>query len=88
MLKITYSGQFKKDIAKAKKQRKDIELLKSIIQLLVENKTLPEKLKDHPLKGNWKGYRDVHINPDWVLIYKTDEKSIRLERIGTHSELF
>lgn len=88
MLEITYSGQFKKDIAKAKKQKKDIELLKSIIQLLVENKTLPNKLKDHSLKGNWKGYRDLHINPDWVLIYKIDEENIRFERIGTHSELF
>lgn len=88
MLNISYSGQFKKDVERAKKQGKDMKKLKHIIELLVEQKSLPIKLQDHPLKGNWKGYRDLHIEPDWLLIYKFGISNIRFERTGTHSEIF
>ncbi len=88
MLTVSYSGQFKKDVGKSKKQGKDVNKLKHIIEMLIDRETLPQRLKDHPLKGNWKNYRDLHIESDWVLIYKIEDTSIHFERTGTHSDLF
>ena len=88
MLAVSYSGQFKKDVEKSKRQGKDVSKLKHIMEMLIDGETLPQRLKDHPLKGNWKNYRDLHIEPDWVLIYKIDDVSIHFERTGTHSDLF
>ena len=90
---IEYSGQFKKDVKIAEKRNKDMEKLKSLLRLMIEsdyfnNPKLQEEYKDHSLKGKWKGYRDAHIEPDWILIYKTDKKILRFERIGSHSDLF
>ncbi len=62
--------------------------LRNVLQLLCSRETVPHKLRDHPLKGNWHGCRDLHIEPDWLLIYKADETSIRFERTGSHSDLF
>jgi mRNA interferase YafQ len=62
--------------------------LRHILHLLVNDDPLPARLRDHPLKGEWKGWRDLHIEPDWLLIYKADATSVRLERTGTHSDLF
>ncbi|WP_163907104.1 type II toxin-antitoxin system YafQ family toxin, partial [Proteus mirabilis] len=72
MRKVSYSGQFKKDLKLAEKRGKDINKLKEIILLLVQGKRLPAQLKDHPLTGNWMPRRDLHIEPDWLLIYKID----------------
>ncbi|EFH8529977.1 type II toxin-antitoxin system mRNA interferase toxin YafQ, partial [Escherichia coli] len=49
---------------------------------------LPAVYKDHPLQGSWKGYRDAHVEPDWILIYKLTDKLLRFERTGTHAALF
>jgi mRNA interferase YafQ len=48
----------------------------------------PARFKDHPLKGEWKSFRDAHIEPDWVLIYKVTDEGLRFERTGTHADLF
>ena len=64
MRTISYSNQFKRDVEKAEKRKKDLSKLKNIIQLLINDESLPVKLKDHPLISNWKGYRDLHIEPD------------------------
>ena len=88
MRSISYSGQFKKDIKKAEKRGKEMTKIKEVIQLLVNNQPLPAQLSDHPLKNNWKNYRDLHIEPDWLLIYRADESSVHFERTGTHSDLF
>jgi len=64
MLNIEYSGQFKRDLKKAKKRKKDLDKIKESIKLLVNEITLPESYLDHPLSGNWKGCRDLHIEPD------------------------
>ncbi|EKY4937501.1 type II toxin-antitoxin system YafQ family toxin [Salmonella enterica] len=57
--------------------------------LLIEDKLpLPAIYKDHPLQGDYKGYRDAHIEPDWLLIYKISDTELRFERTGTHSDLF
>ena len=68
----------------------NLELLDEFIQILLKREKLPEKYHDHPLTGNWHGYRDCHIEPDWVLIYRIDDDALILlaTRTGTHSDLF
>jgi mRNA interferase YafQ len=85
---IVRSTAFKKDVKRAEKRGKDMAKLKAVILLLLEDQLLPERLKDHPLKGDWIGYRDLHIEPDWLLLYKLTEGELRLARTGTHSDLF
>lgn len=86
---IEYSGQFHKDVNKAQKRHKDMGKLKTLISLLINDSLpLPAVYKDHPLQGNYKGYRDAHIEPDWLLIYKITDHLLRFERTGTHSDLF
>lgn len=64
-------------------------LLDEVIEILLEGRQLPEKNKDHALTGNWKGYRECHVEPDWLLVYRIYEKTLvlSLARIGTHSDL-
>ena len=74
------------------KQNRDIAALDSVIEELAVPNTLPEKYLDHPLKGNYKEYRECHIEPDWLLIYgyetlDDDERQLLLVRTGTHSDL-
>lgn len=86
---IEYSGQFQKDVKKARKRRKDMNKLKTLMALLINAELpLPAAYKDHPLQGNYNGYRDAHIEPDWLLIYKITDDLLRFERTGTHSDLF
>ena len=82
------SSQFKRDVKKAAKRGKDLEKLRVLLSLLIQGKPLPSEYQDHLLKGNWKGYRDVHIEPDWLLIYKADDNNLWLARTGTHAEIF
>ena len=88
--KIKTTTQFKKDYKLLKKQNKDIELLKVVIDKLANGETLEPKYKDHDLSGNWKGYRECHILPDWLLIYHKVENTLvlTLTRTGSHSNLF
>lgn len=62
--------------------------LRQVLQWLIDAASLPERLRDHPLRGNWKGWRDLHIEPDWLLIYQADATGVRFERTGTHADLF
>ena len=87
-MKLSQTSQFKKDIKKQLRKGKNQQKLLEAIELLLSENPLPEKNKDHPLKGNWKGRRDCHIEPDWVLIYKISKDELLLERTGTHSDLF
>ncbi|OOE69171.1 type II toxin-antitoxin system mRNA interferase toxin, RelE/StbE family [Salinivibrio kushneri] len=89
MLKLEYSRQFKKDFKKiAKLSIPDVVEVGHVIKQLQLGETLPEKYVDHSLSGNWQNYRDCHVKPDLVLIYKVDDTSLKLARIGAHSELF
>lgn len=63
----TYSSQFRRDVKRLQKKGKDLEKLKKLIEFLLAEIPLPPIYKDHPLKLNWAGYRDAHIEPDWVL---------------------
>ena len=89
-MKITRSKQFKKDYKLAKKQRKDLSLLKNIVKKLSQKEKLPAKVKDHKLTGNLKNYRELALNPDWLLMYQIDEKGqeLKLARLGSHAELY
>lgn len=88
MRQVTSDNSFDKDLKKAKKQNKNLPKLDKIIKLLARGESLSWKYKDHKLKGNWEGYRECHIEPDWLLIYKITENEVRLARTGSHSELF
>jgi mRNA interferase YafQ len=83
-----YSGQFKRDVKQAQKRGKDMQKLKVLLDLIIEEKLLPATYLDHPLKGNWRGFRDAHIEPDWLLIYKISGDVVRFERTGRHIDLF
>ena len=87
-LRPVYSGQFKRDLRRAERRGSDMGKLKRLIVLLVERSPLPESYKDHPLKGEWSSFRDAHIEPDWLLIYKVEGDTIRFERTGRHTDLF
>lgn len=91
MLKLDLSTQFKRDLKKIKKQGKDKTKLDDIVLKLQKEEDLESKYRDHDLTGNWKGYRECHITPDWLLIYKIYQDSVRLLRLartGSHSDLF
>ena len=90
MLELKQTSQFKKDLRRMVKRGANMELLDEVIMMLRERKTLPAKYEDHPLTGNWAGYRDCHIQPDWLLIYRIDDDALILiaTRTGTHSEIF
>ena len=87
---IVWTTQFKKDYKLAIKRHMNIDLLDDIIRALSRGEKLPEKNKDHELTGNWIGYRECHIQPDWLLIYRIEEDILvlTLVRAGSHSDLF
>ena len=87
---IKFTTQFKKDLKLAKKQNKGLDKLFEVINTLAEGGTLETKYRDHELSGNYKGTRECHIEPDWLLVYeiKNDVLVLMLYRVGSHSELF
>lgn len=87
-MRVSQTSQFKTDIHKQIKKGKDPEKLLAFIELLQSGELLPVVYKDHPLRGNWKGRRDCHLEPDWILIYRVTADELRLERTGSHSDLF
>ena len=89
-LNVIWTTQFKKDYRKASKRNLPIELLDDLIRELAAGEKLPEKNRDHALSGNWAGFRECHILPDWLLIYRieADILVLTLVRTGTHGDLF
>jgi mRNA interferase YafQ len=87
---ITLTNQFKKDLKLAKKRNLDLEDLFHVVELLANDIPLPDKNRDHGLHGDYIGYRECHISPDWLLIYKKDTeiRILTLYRTGSHSDLF
>lgn len=90
MLTIKYQTAFKKDFKRIQKRGYDLSLLENVITKLAEQQALEPARKDHALSGNWKGFRECHITPDWLLIYQVRENELVLvlTRTGTHAELF
>jgi mRNA interferase YafQ len=85
---VSFTGQFKRDVKLARRRGKDLGKLRNVIALLAEGGALAAELRDHPLKGEWSPSRDIHIEPDWLLIYTPGKNAVRFERTGTHSDLF
>jgi len=89
MLEIIYSSQFKKDFKKARKlPLSDLKIIFEVISILEQEVILDAKYRDHELSGNWSNFRECHIKPDLLLIYKTNVSELQLARLGTHSDLF
>lgn len=88
MLIPDYTGQFRKDLRKAAHRGRNIAKLKDIITLLLEEKPLPFRLHDHSLKGEWKDCWELHIEPDWLLVYRIREGMCIFYRTGTHADIF
>jgi mRNA interferase YafQ len=88
VLSIRYSGRFKRDVRRLENRGKVVEKLKAAMRLLAQQESLPAAYGDHPLKGEWKGYRDIHIEPDWILIYRIVGTELLLVASGTHVDLF
>lgn len=90
MLDVVLSNQFRRDLKLAAKRGYDLDLLDEIVTKLANKETLPEKNRDHNLTGKYAGFRECHIQPDWLLVYRVDETEIILflSRTGTHADLF
>ena len=90
MLEYELTGSFNKDLKLMEKRHKDIPKLRDIMALLIQEKPLLPKQKNHPLHGDYEGKWECHIEPDWLLIYRIDEASHRIifNRTGSHSNLF
>ncbi len=87
-MEIIYSGQFRRDYKLMKKRGYDMKTLADVVEKLQSGMPLDKKNKDHELSGDYRGSRECHIRPDWLLIYWKGEKYIELQRTGTHSDLF
>ena len=92
MLEIKLDKQFKKDIKRDKNSgkynKKDFDKLKFTMDTLIEEKLLDTSCIDHEFVGDWKGYRECHIKPNWLLIYKQSKVVVKFARVGTHQQLF
>ena len=89
MLKLETTVQFRRDYKNMRKRGLDRALIESVIDTLLREKPLAPKYRDHALTGNYKGFRECHIQPDWLLIYKIDRGNLILTaaRTGTHADL-
>jgi mRNA interferase YafQ len=88
MLTLSTSTQFRRDVRRCAKRGYDIDLLDAVISTLRIPKPLADKNHDHDLSGNFSGWRECHILPDWLLVYKVVGTDLLLDRTGTHADLF
>jgi mRNA interferase YafQ len=86
-LTVRQSTQFRRDVKRLLRQGVDLSRLEAVVTALVDQQALDERYRDHTLIGNWKGHRECHIQPDWLLIYRVTGDELQLVRTGTHSEL-
>ena len=82
------SSRFKRDVKRAEGRGKDLTKLGALLESLIRGEPLSALYRDHLLRGKWNGYREVHIEPDWLLIYRVAGAELRLARTGSHAELF
>jgi mRNA interferase YafQ len=88
MRTIRRTSQFKRDVRRMERRGRGMEKLKQVLEPLVKGERLENHYRDHVLVGQYKGTRECHIEPDWLLIYESSESEIVLIRTGTHSDLF
>ena len=89
MLDVAFTSQFKKDMKRKRKQGAELAKIDEVITMLRSGESLPERNRDHALSGTYRGHRECHIEPDWLLIYRIDSNLLVLTavRTGSHSEL-
>jgi mRNA interferase YafQ len=80
--------RFTRDVERMKRRGADMEKFKAVVEALCSRRRLPPELRDHPLSGEWRGCRDCHIAPDWIIIYERGQSNLILHRTGTHADLF
>lgn len=85
---VVTSKAFERDVKRLRKRGKDMGRLRPILEALRQRQPLEPRHRDHALSGDWEGFRDCHVEPDWVLIYRLDDEAVYLARTGTHSDLF
>lgn len=88
MRKPSFTRQFEKDLKRMGKRGKELQKIKEVMGLLIAEEQLAERYRDHTLIGNYKGRRECHLEPDWLLIYKLEGEGIIFERTGNHLDLF
>jgi mRNA interferase YafQ len=88
MKTVSQTTQFARDVKLTRKRGKDLGKLQAVVRLLADGVGLPRKCRDHALAGSWQPSRDCHLEADWILIYTADADALRLERTGSHSDLF
>lgn len=88
ILEVIRAKQFDRDVKMLIRRGKDFDKFKQVLDILEMGESLPVRFKNHKLKGNFAGLWECHIEPDWLLIYSLSQDSIRLQRTGTHSDLF
>ena len=90
MLNVYISNRFKRDMKQIQRQRRNANKLWSVVDMIAQEKPLGKKYQDHVLTGDFKGYREFHIEPDWLLVYRIDSRGLilTLVRTGSHSEIF
>ena len=86
--RVVFHTAFRKDVKRIEKRHWNMEKLKEAISVLAELENIPDEYGDHGLSGTCKGFRDVHLEPDWVLIYKRDEIEVTFARTGSHNDVF
>ena len=90
MYSLVYTNRMKRDVKLMKKRGRDLDKLIQVLDILMKGEELPDKNKDHQLKGVWKDFRECHIEPDWLLIYRKEENELILyaTATGSHADLF
>lgn len=87
-LELHTTTAFERDLRRAKRQGKDLDKLEIIVNLLQAQEPLPTRCHPHPLRGNWAGHWDCHVEPDWILLYRVTDEALVLVRTGSHAALF
>ena len=87
-LELRTTTAFERDLRRVNNQGKDVDKLEKIANLLQAQEPLPARCRPHPLRGNWIGHWDCHVEPDWALLYKVTDQALILVRSGSHAELF
>lgn len=90
MFNVVLSNRFKKDLKLISKRGYNLSLLEDVVDRIARQEVLPDKNRDHSLTGDYIGFRECHIQPDWLLVYRIDDEELilLLSRTGTHSDLF
>jgi len=87
MLQIKTSNRFEKDLDRQMSRKKDMKKLRDVVQILLSQERLPDEYRDHQLKGRLNKYRELHIEPDWLLLYRVEPPFLCLSRTGRHQDL-